>query len=322
MGGSGDLAYGDDKVSQPKGLTWQNQANIGAFIVNVVIVFGSQTPIWPLATNTELSQRFTTLITPTGTAFSIWGIIFGLEGMFTVAQALPALRDRPVINVVTPWWLAAQFSQVLWSILFASTPSSSPLFMLLFSQVVICILFLSLAGLLLSVEAMKDLPAMDELLLTTGFSIHTGWVMCATAINFAQVGVVGRAKVPGQLAAANVCLATVFALGAIFATALRRRPNFWVPLVVAWASFWINQELAEAERLRKPREFFINWSDDVIEAVRGAAAWLSVAALVLAGVAVGLRGRNYLSAQGQSEKDQESEIYWDSRTLKDTEMGK
>merc|ERR1711933_213799 len=71
------------------------------------------------ATNSELSNKYQTLVTPAGFAFAIWGPIFIWEGIFAVAQMLPQFRGRSVIKLVTPGWLGACLCQCLWTVTFA-----------------------------------------------------------------------------------------------------------------------------------------------------------------------------------------------------------
>lgn len=288
----------EDKPQTLAPLSVQNQANVVAFVLNVIVTFGAQAPFFPGEDNPTLSRKYQTLITPGTGAFAIWGVIFVLEGVFTIAQVTPMFRASPVINVITPFWLSANFFQVVWSFIFAQE-----LFEAAFVIIFCC--FLCLAGVLLSAETVRDIPWKSEWVLLTGFGLHTGWQMCAAAINFNVMVLENGANAEGQVMVAVVCLAAVLAGGAIFATALRRRASFLVPLVIAWASFFISQELREAEVLRDAtREFHTPFAEETIRGLGAAAGWLSVAGLVFAGVAVGLRFRNAYSVQEEKSPGQ------------------
>ena len=60
-------------------------SNVAFYVLNVVVTYLSMTGIFG-PTNSDLSQKYQTLVTPAGWAFSIWGAIFILEGIFVVVQ--------------------------------------------------------------------------------------------------------------------------------------------------------------------------------------------------------------------------------------------
>lgn len=74
-------------------------------------VFGGQT-------NGQVSDKYHTLITPAGYAFSIWGLIFLGLLAFAVYQALPSQRSNPRLRAVG--WLVVlnAFCNAIWSPLF------------------------------------------------------------------------------------------------------------------------------------------------------------------------------------------------------------
>ena len=133
---------------------WRNWANLAAYVVNLGMTYGSLTGLdfllsasfsfllfkvwtkmnWGIVwfrcwtgfgsgifgkTNTELSQKYQTLVTPAGYAFSIWGPIFIWEGIFAVAQMFPSFRSTNVVRSITPWWIAACIFQCCWTVTFA-----------------------------------------------------------------------------------------------------------------------------------------------------------------------------------------------------------
>ena len=58
-------------------------------------------------TNTQLSAKYQTLVTPAGWAFAIWGPIFIWEGIFAIVQMLPRFRSNPIIqDGIAYWWVA------------------------------------------------------------------------------------------------------------------------------------------------------------------------------------------------------------------------
>merc|ERR1719424_2158416 len=87
---------------------WKNWLNLAAYVLNSAVTYSSLTGIFG-ATNSELSNKYQTLVTPAGWAFSIWGVIFIWEGVFVVAQFFPSFRACTTVVQVSPWWWAVCF---------------------------------------------------------------------------------------------------------------------------------------------------------------------------------------------------------------------
>jgi hypothetical protein len=95
-------------------------ANATAYFANCFIVNTSVLG-WYGATNSEMSAKYSTFVTPAGAAFSIWGLVYVLEGVFTVYTLLPSQRSpsNPLVRCIGPWWVAVQAMQIAWTIFFA-----------------------------------------------------------------------------------------------------------------------------------------------------------------------------------------------------------
>jgi len=69
------------------------------------------------ASNATVSREYPTPITPSGYAFSIWGLIFFLQAVFSVCALTPVISNRTVLCVGLPlvaaWWL-----EISWTFLF------------------------------------------------------------------------------------------------------------------------------------------------------------------------------------------------------------
>lgn len=112
------------------GLNALNWMNAVSYVLNLSLIYLSVTGIFG-ETNSALSSKYQTLVTPSGWAFSIWGKsgraatvaaapshphhprpthtqgpIFIGEGVFAVAQLLPACRELPIVQRGVSWWWA------------------------------------------------------------------------------------------------------------------------------------------------------------------------------------------------------------------------
>src|SRR6056297_720753 len=104
-----------------------------------------------------VSAAYPTLFTPAGYAFSIWGLIFAMEGAFALYQLLPSVRSTPAIQKgVGPWWILMVLLQLGWSLSFAT--ESIPLSMFFMVGI-----FLSLLALTLSIrQALPRRPSLAQ----------------------------------------------------------------------------------------------------------------------------------------------------------------
>lgn len=266
-------------ANEEKSLGFTNYMNLLAFIVNAVFTFIIGWFVVPYS-NGELSRKYTTIITPSGAAFSIWGVIFLLEGIFAVAQMTPAYRDHKLVHAVMPFWVLACGTQSAWTMFFGYDQ-------ILYSLYPMVGIWLSLALLILRADFVQGVGPIDELVLMSGFGLHTGWITCATFLNVNVFFVLSRATQAVQISIAIVSLATIFAIAGVYACGLLNRPSFLIPLVVSWASYWIMMELEEAKTLTdSSREFYVEFDDSVIEGFRFAATILAFggAAMVVAAI--------------------------------------
>ncbi len=135
-------------------------------------------------TNADISAKYTTLVTPAGYAFSIWGLIFlGLLG-FAIYQALPSQRHNPRFRTAGPWYIINAIGNAFWSLIFNQEWIATAL-------VVILIMFASLFMVMESLRInprteaamMRPVKVPETWLARVPFSIYFGWLTVATIIN-------------------------------------------------------------------------------------------------------------------------------------------
>lgn len=150
-------------------------------------------------TNATVSDKYHTLITPAGYAFSIWGLIFLGLLAFAVYQVLPAQRSNPRFRAVG--WLVVlnTICNAIWSPLFNNEWIGVALLVILvmlFSLAIIEHRLLARPALLQSEVSLvaPDLdaslpespaPATETWLARIPFSIYFGWLTVATILNVA-----------------------------------------------------------------------------------------------------------------------------------------
>lgn len=172
----------------------------------------------------EVSDKYPTVLTPAGYAFSIWGLIyFGLVA-FTIFQLLPSklVRLRPVRTlyivscVLNCAWLYAWHSYAI--------------------GLCVILIFALLATLALINIKLKNADSVRDALFTKApFGIYFGWVTAASIVNL----VIYLRSIDVQMTASawNI-LGCIFIAAALIAAVFVRVKlrNFLYPLAVAWAA--------------------------------------------------------------------------------------
>lgn len=153
-------------------------------------------PLTPLllggdASPGAVSDDNTTLVTPAGYAFSIWGPIYLAGLALAVRQALPGQRSREV-HRRTGWWLALAFaSSTVWVPLFGAGLQWA-------AQLVIVVLVVALAVALARLTALAPLGGRgDRWLLALPVSLYLGWASLATVAGAATTAVAYGAPAEG-----------------------------------------------------------------------------------------------------------------------------
>lgn len=274
--------------------------NLLAFVVNTCMTWAVLFIKFLPYDVDELSDKYSVVITPADTAFSIWGIIFMLELMFIIGQ-LTCYRHHPAVEVVTPWWIAACILQTIW------TPANG-----LDLQYIACVAIwgigICLVAALVEADAVPEVSGCEEFVLLSGLGVHAGWIICASWLSVSIVGIRLGMQEGEQLVVAIISLVMILLTGSSMVVS-RKRPVWVVPLVAAWAGFWINQALNDPEVLKRhrdtTREFYVPWTDRVLTnlATTGVVVSLVALSLALAGLYLRVMGRSEASpvVKGESE---------------------
>ena len=160
-------------------LNYLNALNLIGYVVNVFFAFFS-TLTFDIKGPGELSDKYQTIITPTGFIFSIWGVIFIFQGIFTVVQMLKDFRAVDLVRShssgVSYWYFITCIAQSAWTILFGKE-------MILQSTIAMLIILYSLVQFVQNQSSQTNKSAKEIWLLTFPFQIHCGWIFCASMLN-------------------------------------------------------------------------------------------------------------------------------------------
>lgn len=154
-------------------------ANVVAFIITIII--NALDRISPLngKTTGEISDLYSNLFTPPGYVFLIWFVIYVLQLVFVVFQALPKQRGKNFLSKIGYLFALSSILNVLWLFLWHYEQivlSTIPMFALLGTLIAIYLrLQIGRSGVSLG----------ERLAVHLHFSVYLGWITVATIGNVA-----------------------------------------------------------------------------------------------------------------------------------------
>lgn len=225
-----------------------NWLNLAAYIVNTVFTYavGVGGILGKGTTNSDLSKKYQTLITPKGTAFAIWGIIFAFQGAFVVAQLLPKFRaTKAVQKGVSFGYVAVCLFQTAWSFSFAKE-------VIWLALIFMTGIWVSLIFILFNqYNINSERSILDYFLLRFPFDIHAGWITVALLLNVNVLVVYYNKSERIQSIVATVSLAAFWAVSVFLLFALVKYANYTMAVVFIWAISFIAAEVDSPDNVKR-----------------------------------------------------------------------
>lgn len=161
---------------------WQG-ANVLSVIFALVMNFLVGAQIIGVPAINEISDKYATLLTPAGYAFSIWSLVYLLLVVFAVYQArdfMKPSKENDTPRRLGPWFVIANICNGVWTFIFVQE-------YIALSVVVLGILTLSLYVALWRLRiALYDASIKTIVCVWWPLLIYTGWVTVATVVNIAS----------------------------------------------------------------------------------------------------------------------------------------
>ena len=183
----------------------------------------------------DVSDKYFTLITPAGFTFSIWSVIYGLIAASLVVLYLRRETSyyQRALDKITPLFILTSVLNMAWIVLFS------------YELVELSTLFIFAYTIVLALICKQLLAINDRkhFLLPLTFGLNTGWLMIATVVNVASSLV--KLEWNGFGLSDDLwgmIILIVAILIVVFVTT--HTHNAAIPLPIAWAYFGIHQSLA------------------------------------------------------------------------------
>ena len=186
----------------------------------------------------EISDMFVTLITPSPSTFSIWGVIYSLLIISIIVMIVKKDDSyyKNAVNQISTLFRVSCILNIAWIVAFS------------YVQLELSVLFILGFVITLSLICQKLLKIQDSKrwLLPLSFGIYTGWLLIATVVNIAAMLV--KLKWNGFGIAAEIWAIIILIVAILLVVAvLSKIHNAAFPLPIAWAYFGIYQFLNAPE---------------------------------------------------------------------------
>lgn len=197
----------------------------------------------------EISDMYVTMITPSPSTFSIWGIIFTLLFISIVVMIVKSkdLYYQNVIEEISVLFRISCVFNIIWMFLFSY----------LFVEISTLFIFGFLITLALICVKLRKVHIEKRFLLPLTFGLYTGWLFIATIVNIAASLV--KLEWNGFGIAPEIWAALILVIGIILVLLiLMSIKNVLFPLPVAWAYFGIYKFLKSPEGFQGEFRFLEN----------------------------------------------------------------
>ncbi|MEM6842542.1 MAG: tryptophan-rich sensory protein [Bacteroidota bacterium] len=163
-----------NKISSAPPIRW---IVVVLFIATLAMNYLSQGVLFEGKTIGEVSDKYSTLITPAGYAFAIWGLIYLTLGVYVYYQAFGAHRIQHAYN-------RAAFPLILNLIANSAWLVAFQLEYIALSAVLMLIILVTLIQLVTLWTNDRTVPAWEKRQMRIPFTLYLGWISVATIVNF------------------------------------------------------------------------------------------------------------------------------------------
>jgi hypothetical protein len=125
-------------------------------------------------TTGELSQKFTTEITPSGYAFAIWSLIYFGLFVFSIYQNLPSQKDNKLLRKLRTVYILNCIANSAW--IFAWHYELIPLSLIIMLVILGTLIYINL-------KVIETDTIVETITTKIPFNIYFGWITVATILN-------------------------------------------------------------------------------------------------------------------------------------------
>lgn len=166
-------------MDKQTGLSWSIINFLGFIGMIFINVQANALPIGGRTTG-EISAMFPVLITPASYAFSIWGLIYCLLGIFVILPFFPRWRNLELMKAIGPLFFISCILNIIWILLWHYLYILSSMAIMINLLVTLIFIYNKIYT---YTKDVQPLLGVNRLFTLLPFSIYLGWISVATIIN-------------------------------------------------------------------------------------------------------------------------------------------
>ena len=201
-----------------------------AIFGNIFLNYYASTHPFAGQTMGVVSAKYSTLLTPAGAAFSIWGLIFLSLAIYAVWQLLPGQRMLSLPDALAKPLALASVATGSWVVLFA--------YELILPSVGVMLLILACLIVAYGRARRRVFAGAVPALASVPFSLYLGWISVASVLNF-TIGLRQLGWQPAEGLSVTLTLGLMLVVVGLALVMSRVFRDLVFPLVVAWALAWV-----------------------------------------------------------------------------------
>jgi len=160
-----------------------------------------------LVTNPEVAGSHPVYVLPKGYAFSIWGIIYLLEGVFSFYQVLPSMWEDKTFMAIRPLVILSSLTNITWLFLFGNVVNWVALIVIVAYEIT---LFVILQRFDVNLFDRSSPQSVMMKLVSSGFSVNAAWVFVASLLQL-NINIMAEGIIPSPDFAVGSLMLAVFA---------------------------------------------------------------------------------------------------------------
>merc|ERR1719378_1725274 len=159
-----------------------------AYVMFIAVNVVSQTGAFGLPTNADISDEYMTPITPDGWTFSIWGLIFVLQGggvLYAFFGPGGEFGTAMALGKISTYWMLAWFASCTWQGLFILQSRAG---MIAAAAALVSTTAFAHKASILAKSCSRN-SVVQTAFVALPSSMYAGWTLCASAIGALVIGV-------------------------------------------------------------------------------------------------------------------------------------
>ncbi|MEM8968212.1 MAG: tryptophan-rich sensory protein [Bacteroidota bacterium] len=200
---------------------------LGLFVATLLMNYLSQGVLFEGQTIGEVSDKYSTLITPAGYAFAIWGLIYLTLGVYVYYQVFQAAPTQHAYNRAAFPLILNLIANSAWLIAFQ-------LEYIALSAVLMLVILVTLIQLVTLWTNDRTVTDWEKKQMRIPFSLYLGWISVATIVNFSVLMKYAEWNALGLSEPAWVVIMTSVGAALALLVLFAARSKLY-PLVFVWA---------------------------------------------------------------------------------------